>query len=466
MTASLGTGLLGSDEPLVSRAEGVAYREFLRRTDDASFDPYYSDEIVRFELRDDDVLVSAGDVSVTPADCGVTLVSERARARLLACGVGSTDVRAVLEAIDGTRTAAEVRRASGVSPAAFRTLVERAFGVVLFAPHAVAGLEARVSSAELVRFPGSPYEVVRAYWENMADVADRVADAGQATASPASFLRLLREMHVLALLGSSRRSFYRPASPIVAKSPLLPGELLLAPAVTEATASGVRFVSGPRVNAAPIGGAGYHELLVSSLDAARRRGAPRDVARGGALSWGHVVTARADADAAPAPWFCPPRPLEVGHFEELARSLARALDAVGRADAVLALSELAILHWQLIRLHPFGFANQCLAMSLVNGSLRRLHGAGIPHLVLDHLALTLPVDEYTEVFARAVEAWLVRGAAVQRTLELVSRKRRAFGLLEALRGTTSRDEAARVVAGRSGDAPLVMLARPSPLHRA
>jgi hypothetical protein len=456
MTGRASNALPGGDEPLLAPEVALAYRQFLRRTEDASFDPYYSDEIVRFELRDDDVVIGPGDVRVEPADCGATLVSERARARVLACGVSAGDVRSVLAAIDGERTAGEVRRASGVSDDAFRTLVARAFGVLLFAPHAVGNLEARVPCAELVRFPGSPYEIVRAYWENMADVAEAVANAEPS--DPEALVRLLRETHVLALVGRSRASFYRPASPIVSKSPLLPGDLLREPPLTEETPDGVRFVSGPRVNAAPIGGEHHHALLLASLEGAPRR-ARRDVTRRGALAWGQVLLARADADDVARPWFCPPRPLEPSHFEEVARALSESRVAVRGGDTEAAWSALARLHWELVRLHPFGFANQCLAMSLVNDALRRLHGAGIPHLVLDHLALTLPEEAYVEVFARAVQAWLVRGGAVQRTLELVARKRRAFALLGALRGASSLAEAARVVAGTPGDAPLVMLAR-------
>ncbi len=119
---------------------------------------------------------------------------------------------------------------------------------------------------------------------------------------------------------------------------------------------------------------------------------------------------------------------------------------------------MARLHWSFVRLHPFKTANQCLAMSLVNHLLWQLHGAGIPHLVLDHLALRLSRNAYERAFARALDGWLLRDPSpVRRTLELSSRKRRAFAILERLRQTRSLADAQAIVAEQEEDALLVLL---------
>src|SRR5882672_5236945 len=311
------------DASLVDAPTVQAYTAWLSvRAAVGGFDPYYAEEALRFELADGDVLVGAGDVTVSPAPCGGRLGSARASASFTACGIGPKDAEACFVAIDGTRTAAEAREASAVSPSTWELLVSHGFGKLLFAPMALAELEARVSHAEIVRFPGSPYEIVRAYWRNMADVAERLAGIDGLFGDDPGFVGLLRELNVLALLGTSRRSFYRPASPVVGKRGLEPGALWLTPSVTEETSDGVRFVSGPRVGAALIGGERYHGLLSRSLADPDSLASARSVTTDDGLSWGRVVTARAATDEHAAPWFCPPRPFGAPHFRAIRLALA------------------------------------------------------------------------------------------------------------------------------------------------
>jgi hypothetical protein len=102
--------------------------------------------------------------------------------------------------------------------------------------------------------------------------------------------------------------------------------------------------------------------------------------------------------------------------------------------------------------------NQSVAMGLVNAVLRDAFGAGIPHLVLDHLALRLSLPAYEGAFARAVRCWLlVDESPVRRALELAGRRRRVFAFLEALRAARP-EEIAGLIAARSADAELALLA--------
>jgi hypothetical protein len=212
---------------------------------------------------------------------------------------------------------------------------------------------------------------------------------------------------------------------------------------------GDRFVSGLRVNASAIGGTYHRELLVESIKDAGSRDTP-----GSDLDWGKVVVTRADADAAAAPWFCPPRPATAAHFNALRTLLALALEA----DPHVALACIALFHQRFVRLHPFAFANQCLAMSLVNHVVRKLEPSGIPHLVLDHLALDLPPEHYVPVFRRAVRHWVSRESdAVQRTLAAMQRRQRSFAFMQALSRARSIDEARAVVAADTDGARLSLL---------
>ncbi len=432
------------------------YRAFLDRTSDGNFDPYYSQEVLRFSLRDDDVLVGPGDVSARPASCGVLMESARANASVTVCGIDAKSALACFAALDGARTASAARAASGVTSAAWRTFLDGVFGKLVFAPLALSDLERRVSHAEIVRFPGSPYEIVREYWENMADLRARADAAGAALDDVTRFTELVSELNVLCHVGASGKSFYRPASPVVAKGAVEPGVFWHTPAVIEETGAVARFVSGPRVGAGLIGGERYQRLLARSVgDEGAVAGAREVVADG--EQWGRIFIARADGDEQAAPWFCPPRPFGVPHLEAIRGALAAAFAAAHRGDAEGAVRHAAGVHFRLVRLHPFMSGNQSVAMGLVNGVLRAACGAGMSHLVLDHLALRLSLQAYERVFARAVEAWVVVDESpVRRALELAARRRRVFAFLEELQNAPE-NAVSGLLQVRAADAALALL---------
>lgn len=451
---------LEATRSVVDRATAEDYAAWAGRREASGADPYYSEKAVRFVPVDEDVLVVVGDVAVGPGACGVVVSSERARARFEVCGVDVREASAALAAVDGNRTLAEARAAAAVGDEAWNGFLARAFGTVLLAPRAVVELEDRVSGVEIVRYPGSPYEIVRPYWSNMGDVAARLSGSDELGATPA-FIQLLRELNVLALIGASRKSFYLPASPVAGKRRLEPGELWTVAAVVEPSASGSgadRFVAGPRVNASPIGGALYHELLRTALEVPGVESSAQEFADASGRDWGRIVVARADHDDAAAPWFCPPRPIDAGHFDALRNAFGDAMAAAERKDTEASLRSLALFHQRFVRLHPFRAANQCVAMSLVNHVLRRSHGAGIPHLVLDHLALRLSEEAYARAFAVAIEGWLVVGKnPVERYLELIARKDRCFAFLNELGKVTDVASAKALATQQAADAKLAFV---------
>jgi hypothetical protein len=248
-----------------------------------------------------------------------------------------------------------------------------------------------------------------------------------------AFVRWLRALHVTALMGDTLDNYYRPASPISTRR-ASPGRLMESHTVVAQTAEGCRILSGPRVNASTIGGIHYHRLLWESLgdeDACT----PRDLHDASGLQWGRLVHASAAGDPAPTDWFCPPRPILPAHLASLRGylQLARTTPDVDRR-----IQALAAFHQSFVRLHPFYCGNQSIAMNIVNHILVKTAGAGIPHLVLDHLALRLTPTAYFALMARCIKRYVEpSGSPAERYQALARRRGLAFALVDALRQADS-----------------------------
>lgn len=391
-------------------------------------DPFYGEEVVRFELRGDDVLAVPPSTGVDEGPAGTFLRSTASGASVPLTFVSPVDARAILAAIDGTRSVTALRATfPGPTVDAF---LGASFGKVVFAPFAVVELERRLSASEIVRYPGSPYEVVRPYWENMIDVAAAIESGTSAVSSPSAFVGFVRGLHATALLGRTGDNQYRPSSPIVAKRGVEPGALHDEPTLLDDRGPEIRFVSGLRVSARAIGGQRYQELLAESVRDPGSLLGERTFTSEDGLSWGRIVTGRAAGDAEAAPWFCPPRPLTATHWEVIRTSLRNALEGGARDEVT---RHLADFHQAFLRAHPFAAGNQSVVMSLLNHVLRRRHGVGMPHLILDHLALRLSRAAYEEVFVRAARHWhLPDGDRAARLGELIEKKRAVFAFLRDL----------------------------------
>jgi hypothetical protein len=389
---------------------------------------------VRFGWAETDLLVSERDVRVLSSAEGLRLTSPRAPEGLLVEGLGAAERDAVahnLAALDGRRALASVRGelSSGASGVLDR-LLRAAFGKLIFAPLAILEAEQRISGVEITRFPGSPYEIARPFWRNMGAVREHSDALFSALGDDARFGRELRKLHVLALMGEDLQTYYLPSSPI-ASGRAAPGRFMLTGAELVEDRGGSWFVSGTRVNAAPVGGDRYHELLYQTLGepeaALPRRSQPVD-----GLDMGRVVRAKAATDDSIGFWFCPPRPLRHDHLRLLRQSLAAA-ERDAQADPAASLAALAAFHQDFVRLHPFHCGNQSLAMNLVNRVARGALGTGLPHLMLDHLALRLSRGAYVRLFARAARAYGdPQPSAAARYLRLASHRTRTFELLRRL----------------------------------
>jgi hypothetical protein len=432
-------------EPPELGADGAAFERWLRARPDTAGEYLKSETRVRFEARDGDVLVTLPGAAVRPTATGSELVGGALPRPLPLPGVAEQPARRFFALLDGEVTLERACRAAPLDASERASVLGASFGVALFAPHAVTALERQVSGSDIVRFPGAPYELERPYWENMAAVRRAEVRLEAALADPEAALRELSALHVLALMGESRRNFYRPASR-VAKHGVSPGALWQTPSRTEETPDGTRFLEGPRVHVPLLGGKGYGALLAELSGDPEATLERRELSEGG-LDWGRVLTGMAVGDREPATWFTPPRPITREHVARLFSALASAVTAAAARQRADALASLADFHQCFVRLHPFRACNQALAMNLVNAVLARVTGAGMPHLVLDHLALRWSSTAYRRLFTLAADAWCVPGAPAERLARLLALKRDYFALVTQL--TSAKDAAAARVAAET-----------------
>lgn len=419
------------DSVLEGRADLLAYERWLAEQARDRDDYLFASAKARFRARGEDVLVAPPDLAVHAQHHSLELASASLGGGITIQGMTRRVLERVAGLFDGRRTLSELRAAAGPDRAAFERVVAQTMGSLLFAPGALAALEAELSGTEIVRFPGVPYEIVRAYWENM--IATRklaLSTLGELASEP---LGWLRRLHVVALLGADLTNFYRPASRVT-EGGVRPGGIYDTP-VNVKRAERALLLGGPRVGVGFVGGEAYHRLL------AERAGDPESLLSARApkndeLPWGEVVTGRAASDEKDAAWFLPPRPLHPAHFDALFEAYRQALAAYGAGDAERGTRELARFHYRFVRLHPFRCANQSLSMNLVNLALTRIRGAGMPHLLLDQLALRFTLPAYERIFELAVAEYALDGGPSERWRAHREKKALSYGFIQRLQNPT------------------------------
>lgn len=370
-------------------------------------------------------------------------------------GVARATAERIAALIDGERTLAELRLIAGADRPALERIVEQGFGRVLFAPAALSALEVRVPGTELVRFVGSPYEIVRTYWENMADVRELALATEAELATDDSALRWLRRLHVVSLLGRKLDNFYRPPSRIT-NNGVRPGALYERATELLRTANATLILSGPRVGSGLLGGKHYAALLFAEDPAALAdERAPLEYA---GVAWGELVHAQSPEETSKNCWFLPPRPLDERHFQALFSAYRSALQHAHAGEQAETIGALARFNYRFVRLHPFRCANQSLCMNLVNSVLARALGAGIPHLLIDQLALRTTEAHYAELFRRAVRAHALPALSTsERWSALRAKKQESYALIERLQRAADLSEAASLVAANPGAASAALL---------
>ncbi|MCL2822797.1 MAG: Fic family protein [Polyangiaceae bacterium] len=411
----------------------------------------------RFEPRKEDIVVPLPDLDVVKFQGECELRSHN-QPGIRLVGITTHEAERILASLDGARCLLESRWAAGVPQTTFAKFLRLTFGIATFAPRAVGQLESAISGTEITRFPSNAYAIERPYWSNMADVrAHAVGSMLELTSSAEEFLLHLKELHVLALMGKSLGSFYKPASPI-SDEVAAPGVLYLdPPRILEGT-TGTIFLDGPRVNVSLFGGEGYHRTLYASLDDSEAMAPQRSFSEQG-ISWGQYVQARSERDAQPGSWFCPPRPIDNEHIQALHQCFAAAHQASERSDTKAAIRHAAGFHQRFVRLHPFHCANQSIAMNLVNAVLKKAIGSGIPHLMLDHFALRLSRNAYERLFERATTNFAsTETNPVERWKTLLKKNDQALRLITQLSHTQTPQQAETVTNENQEASKLALLA--------
>lgn len=424
--------------------EVLEYERWVSEQPESAEDYLFAEARARFEARNEDRLRAPVDLRVVEVKGELRLVSERLGGGVSIRGIKRTLAERLLSNIDGARTLAELRFLAGSDRAGFERMLAVGLGSVLFVPEAIADLEHRISGVELVRFVGAPYEIVRAYWENMAAVRRAANEELDQICDREGFVHWLRRLHVLALLGEDLSNFYRPSSRITRRG-VRPGQIYTTPTRIVRGERGPLLLSGPRVGVSLMGGAQYHRVLCTNAGDPAALDPERSVVDSAGVPWGELLVGRAPDDTEDTAWFCPPRPLSTQHVQSLYECFQLAVSSARAGDASHAVDTLGRFHHRFVRLHPFRCANQSLSMNLVNLVLARCGIDGIPHLLLDQLALRLQEHAYVRVFRLATEAHSVSGAAEERWSTLREHKSRAYGLIQALQRVKSDSEAGALI---------------------
>jgi hypothetical protein len=388
-------------------------------------DYLFSQHRARFEPRSGDVVVALPGLKLNDKGRTLRLQCAQPQLDLELPAMARRDAERILASIDGRRSLAEVLWDCGVDQERLGKFLRLAFGTALFAPKAVEELEQRLPGLQIVRYPSAPYAIERAYWCNMVDVRERTLARLDVLADRSAFVDALRELHVIAVMGRALSSFYKPASP-ASDLAVAPGNLLLAePHLLPRSRYDV-FLDGPRVNASMLGSEKWQKAIYKDVGDDHAADERIEHQHEG-VPWGRVIEARADKDDRPRAWFLPPRPILDAHFDGLHGPWLRAMQSAEPDEVVQAC---ALFHLAFVRLHPFHCANQSLAMNMINAMLTRVLGAGIPHLMLDHLALRMDRSAYVRVFRRAVQSWIVpEPDPVKRFTALMERKTRSNALI-------------------------------------
>ena len=433
------------------------YQNWLNeRPDSPDTDYLFAHSRIRFAPEDHDRLVISDSVKVVTVPGGFAIQVSEQLPPISITAQQKGHVEAIISALDKQPLLIELPLCSGAPASTCDWLMHVGFGKFIFALAALEELEVCVSAAEIVRFPASPYEIDRNYWNNVGQLSMSVSDSLSAPFDQTSFVRWLRACHVQLLLGKNLDTYYCPSSPIT-RHRVAPGALYTRNTRTINSTAGIFIVDGPRINASAVGGARYHQLLCRSLKIEPTRADELDF-HDHEEHWGKLVRARARMDKQEGDWFLPPRPIRDAHWEILRDAWSHATNAIKSGDQPAGIAQLGRFHWYFIHLHPFACANQSLAFTLINCVLNRLNGSGIPQLVLDHLALRLNVADYATVFGRAVAAWSTSASgALARHKERMQKRRSLDMIVAKVDRAIDENEALSVTSGDATGAQLALL---------
>jgi hypothetical protein len=375
----------------------------------------------RFDVWPTDVPRVAATVAIEAGRDGTVVCRDRDQ-RIVLSGIGEAPLRTLLRLADGSRSIRALATESSISVDSAIRAVRQALGTV-FLLEAVDRLSSDVAHLEVCRYPGSPYDVNRRYWQNCVAVRHALSDFAAALASRQTFCSFLRELHVCYIMGAGLNSFYLPASS--ARNMLMnkgtgPGELRPVP------------VDCPLADALVL----QHIRLLAELFGDPFGDAPDVAIRDDdGLLWGHSES-HSDAAAKAlgrSNLFWPAEKVSTEHVDRLWRSALEAYHAAHSGNRKRAIGAIAQLLHRFVCLHPFAVGNIGLIMNIVNWLLRQAAGGYVCHFYVDWCGQCLSARVFAQVFERLVDSYLVDPSDPRAPEMLAARLREVRDTLVAMR---------------------------------
>ncbi|MEN9601614.1 MAG: hypothetical protein RIS56_1220 [Verrucomicrobiota bacterium] len=300
---------------------------------------------------------------------------------------------AVLEQCDGRASLGEIAIRITLDLSMVMAVVQRWIGGLLEISRFDA-LRERMPVLEICRWPVQEHRVAVEYWRNAIEVRAYLDFLPEALKAERDFLRYLRKLHVVSLMGSQLESLYLPDSArrqVSANRYCGPGEFrrdglmdCVVNNVWHARLFEEGLGMGPvRLENAPSVGADGIVL-----------GETRWTWKGPKINRGLHV-------------FSPFPTLRLLHFKLLLQSCREAVEQLSSGTSG-DLAKLAEFFRVWICLHPFAYGNMGLGMNIVNWALRRSRGGYVPHAMLDGWAHRLNQAQFERLFCRYVDRYLIR----------------------------------------------------------
>ncbi len=336
----------------------------------------------RFEFMEDDIpkltpglqLKAIGTYTLVNSEYGETILE-----------LDYKVLSSIIDLIDGSSKADElIRRAMQQNLVVDIENINKLIGIAIILPDVIEELELAIPGISIVRSPFSPYQILRNYWKNMIDVRRKI-EVSLSKNNQNELLEQIRSFHIITLMGSNLRTFYKPDSGVSDFS-VCPGHFRNGE--THVICGFEEFSE-------------YLHIVAHSLDITIKDQWEvywNDCGQ----YWGKGFVLDHTGSYTP-----PDAPFGT-QLDQLCILLMALPSIVNEDELPKAISALAKFHQRFVQLHPFECANQSLAMNIINHFLKKWIDSCVPHLHLDMVAFFFTPEDYSRYFARVVKYYAVK----------------------------------------------------------
>jgi hypothetical protein len=251
---------------------------------------------------------------------------------------------------------------------------------------------------EVSRWPSSHNCVNQHYWANSIDVRGELSLFRSALSDNETFLRFLRTLHVVYLMGNRLDSYYVPESFNPRFDPTLgPGQ------IRQPNNSGHCVFPENW-------GTTYIMLLGRDLNDPFWISQNQPIRDADGLLWGwsgYYWEQHSKSHFKRRHAFHPAQYILRAHLDKMRAASQSCLDAIDNTDKAAGLRSIARLLQSFVCIHPFNCGNMGLIMNIVNWMLRALLGGYLNHLNLDAAAQCLGPTAFEAYFLRVVDTLLI-----------------------------------------------------------